>query len=271
MEKWHDPLQKYHDDSERALAEFAGDANDQATILMESFRQYITTLMQLSNIDNSTVLSGSAVSILEAISKCNKYRESSTVILTEFHNVFAEVNNDLKNVALKLHSHIGILALKESVCQKKLNYEPTQKKLLRLMSLVARIADTLLKGPDPTIEAKQSVLILSFIFWYLQMVGQGLKASVLDLEIRNNCDTSQNTNSIAVSFSNALASVHKSVSIRSESLVKTFTDFLNDFIKINLALNTALKDKLDFDGVGMTVEEIARSLFDSSRVATSTN
>lgn len=134
--------------------------------------------------------------------------------------------------------------------------------------MVARIADTTLKRPDPTIEELQSVVVLPFIFTYFQIMEQGITAGVMDVKVRRNWETSQNSKSLAMSFSNALASMYKSDSKGALSLEgQTITNILIDFVSATSTLNKAVKDISDeLYSVVVDVKELARHLLNAPEV-----
>ncbi|KAG4076673.1 hypothetical protein HA402_001960 [Bradysia odoriphaga] len=285
IEHWQEDVQDYHDGCERATSQYEGDANPLAAVVMDSFREFLTTVMEYAN-SNSTILSSSGKSILKSMRKCKKLDRSSIVILTEFEKVFPSVANDLKNVALKLSDHIGHLAesFKDAVqelncvfsqymrdllfscrltgCKKKVDLEPSLKKLQKLMNLVALISETLLKECNPSIEAQQSVLVLTTIFWWFQIVVQGINTAAMDILYRKDFEVSQNIKSLSLSFDFVLVSIGVVV-----PFITNIKEFLSVFVNITLALNTAIKDIFGvFSGVTVTVGEIARNLFKSLEI-----
>ncbi|XP_037037804.1 uncharacterized protein LOC119075465 [Bradysia coprophila] len=293
-EQWQEGVQDYHDGCERATSQYEGDANPLAAVVMDSFREFLTIVMESAN-SNSTILSSSGKSMLKSMSKCKKLDRSSMVILTEFEKVFPLVANDLRIVALRLSNHIGHLAksFTDSVqelscvfsqymrdllsscrltgCKKKVDLEPSLKKLQNLMNLVALISETLLKDCNPSIEAQQSVLVLSVIFWWFQIVVQGINTATMDILGRRDCEVSQNIKSLSLSFDFVLVSITQAISGVVASFVKNIKGFLSMFVNITLALNTAIKDIFGvFNGVTVTVAEIARNLFKSLEITSAT-
>ncbi|KAG4076579.1 hypothetical protein HA402_001866 [Bradysia odoriphaga] len=285
VQDWEDDVQKYYDGCEDTASEFEGEANDRAAVVMDSFRQFLSKLMEYAN-SNSTIVSSSGASMIKAMGKCNKLGKSSMVILTEFEKVFPSVANDMTKVALKLSEHIDhlaetftdavqelsgiyskymrdlLLSCRLTGCKKEVSYEPTLQKLQRLMNLVALIAETLFKECDATIEVQESVLVLALITWWFQIILQGKLVITMDILQRSDCAISQNLTSLSLSFDYVLVSITQAISGVVVPIVNSFKEFLSIFVNTILALNTAVKDIFGvFNGVTVTVGEIARNLF----------
>lgn len=192
------------------------------------------------------------------------------MILIECNKIYCEIVTDVENEALKLHDYIGdavqyfvealdehrfemskymrkfLRQLRASGCKNEIDFKPKQKKLQKLMNVVASIADTLLEKSDPTIEQKHSVLLLALIFWWVHVAAQGINSNVRDVQVRNNCTASENSKLLSSVFSDALVSLDKSIPVETRLIVDCFKEFLTAFIKITTTLNTVVQDAQDF-------------------------
>ncbi|XP_037037797.1 uncharacterized protein LOC119075458 [Bradysia coprophila] len=285
VQNWEEEVQKYYDGCEDATSGYEGEANERAAVVMASFREFLSILMKYAN-SNSTILSSSGTSMIKSMGKCNKLGKSSMVILTEFEKVFPSVSNDMNKVALKLSDHIGHLAesftdavqelsgvfskymrdllfsCRLTECKKEVSYEPTLRKLQKLMNLMALISETLFKESDAKIEVQESVLVMVLITWWFQIVVQGKLTTTMDLLLKNNRAISQNFTSLSLSFDYVLVTITQAISGVVVPLVNSFKEFLSIFVNTILALNTAIKDIFGvLNGLTVTVGEIARNLF----------
>lgn len=235
--------------------------------------------------------------MLKTLGKCEKLGSDSWVMLVEYEKVFPSVTNDLQRIAQGLSVHIGdlsdsfvdavqklsgtflkymldlLLSCRLSGCKKKVNYEPTLKKQQQLMNLVALISETLLKECDPTIQVQESVFVLVLISWYFQIVTQGKLSTTMDILLRHKCEVSETLKSVSLSFDFVLVSIGQAIAGVEVPLAKTLNKFLGILVNTVVALNAAIKDIFGlFNGVVLTVGEIARNLFKGLKVtSTSTS
>lgn len=261
---------------------------------LDGLQALLTKLIYFTT-TNSTVLAPNSNSMLEAISRCRKCDRSGLNVIKEFNKVQLSVMSDLEDVSDNLEDYIGDLtcsfndALSDlgytfssymrrfllsglTNYKTKVDYEPTLKKLQKLMNLTALISDTMLnKCENPTPEVQEAVTILNAICAYYEICVQGVQACVLDTLYRQNCEVSERQTKCSMSLDYVVGAVTQSIVSIVTPLSETIEMALKNIVNITKAFNRMVKNILGvFEDVTITVENILENLTKGGTGATRT-
>lgn len=250
---------------------------------MKAFEVYLSKLIYFAN-SNSTVLTSSSTSILEALSKCNKLETSGYVIIAEFNKTASGVVKDFTVIVSQLFDIIGELtypvnnALNDFDCKmkrftteflnvadglvKEVDYEPVIKESQVFVNTVAFIAETLLNEcKSATDDVYEAVTVLSLILSYVVIVTQGINCCAQSVWYEQKCVIPENVEKCSVTLEYLVAEVAQSVAAVTFPFIDSITPLLTSLVNLTMFLNSIFKDIFGlFTGVAITSGQITKNL-----------
>ncbi len=282
---WKEGVQQFYDGLRTASSKFSGQSYNLANTTLKSFEKFVAKLIYFTN-TNSTLLSSSSTEILASLSEGNNIGQSSLNIIIELDKALLVFVKEFYDIVKKLSDAIGHLTcsindvildlgyavssfLKEFLkcsdaqCREKTNFKPVFKQFQRLMNTVALIAETLLNGCEPySSEVDEAMMVLTLICHYFLLTVQGINSSVQDVLYEEKSAVSENIESCSKALDFMIVQMAQAVSALVFPITKSIEELLTSLVNITMAFNTAVKDILGvFDGVGVTVGEIKRNLW----------
>lgn len=283
---WAAGVEGHYKGCKTTINQFRGNAKEIGVSAVNTLAKYMTKLIYFDN-TNSTIITTSCTAILNALSKCMYLNDSGLNIIYQFEKVFLAIVEDFSKVIEALSAHIGELAryltaavndlggefskyMKEFLescelfeCKKEINYECVRTKLQKLMNTVALIDETLLNRceSEATPEVYEAVMVLNLLYFYLANAVQGINSCALDVLYDRECLVSQDSRSNSLAFDYALTGIAQAVWDVTVPFEGSLVELLTVFVKITMAVNTAVKDNYGvFEGVETTIGEIEKNL-----------